>query len=86
VIAGGDYIDAKLEEFAGNGGCDTVASGGVFAIGDDEVEAMAVAQDGHEATDGAATGFADDVANEQDFHGVNTGDRGPWVQLSVIIF
>jgi len=47
---------------------------------------MAIAELWDEAANGAATGFADDVANEQNFHGANTGEGEAFVQLSVIIF
>jgi hypothetical protein len=37
---------------------------------------MAIAEEGNEAANGASAGLADDVANEQNFHGANTGECG----------
>ncbi len=70
VVAGGNAIGAGLEEivkyFFGN----AQATGGVFAVDDDEIEAMARNQAGQVVGHGLAACAADDVAEKQDLHGL----------------
>ena len=56
------------EEFPGDLGRDAVAAGGVFAVGDDEIERVLFAQFRQEDFDRVASGLADDVADEEKFH------------------
>jgi hypothetical protein len=68
MVAAGDDVHAGGEKFTGNLGRDAGAAGGVFAIGDDEVERVLLAQFRQKNFDGSASGFAHDVADEKHFH------------------
>ena len=39
VIAGGDDVDIQFKKFLGESGSNAEASGGIFAVGDDEIDA-----------------------------------------------
>lgn len=68
MIAAGDDVHAGGEQFAGDLGRDAVAAGGVFAVRNDEIERVLVAEAGENVVDGLASGFAHDVADEEKFH------------------
>jgi len=71
MIAAGDAIDACAEQFAGGGGRDAGAAGGIFAVGDDEMKAVPLAQHRHELRHRLPARRADDVSDEKNFHGRN---------------
>ena len=68
MIAGGDDADALLEEFFGDLRGDTKSPGGIFAIGNDEIDAMLVDNFGEVLLDHGAARPAKDVADEQNAH------------------
>jgi len=69
VIAGGDHVDADLEQLVGGLCGDPDAAGGVLAVGDYEVGRVPLAQPGHRRGEPVSTGAADDVRDEEDAHG-----------------
>ena len=68
VIAGGDDADPLLEEFFGDLRRDAKSSGGIFAIGNDEIDAMLVDNFGQVLLDHGAARPAKDVADKQNAH------------------
>ena len=68
MIAAGDGIHSRSKDFVSHLGRDAVAASGVFAIGDNEVQAVLRAQFGKNEFDGSASGFTHDVANEKNLH------------------
>jgi hypothetical protein len=44
MVAGGDGVHAVAEKFLGDVGRDAVAAGGIFAVGDDDIEAVRLPQ------------------------------------------
>ena len=71
MVAGRDGVHAVAEKFVRDVGRDAVAAGGIFAVGDDDVEAVLRALFRQQNFDGVASGMADDVADEQNFHRKN---------------
>src|SRR5438094_615998 len=69
MVAAGDDIDATGEQFFGDPGGDAVAAGGVFAVGDDEIERLLFAKYGQERFDRVTSRLADNIADEKQFHG-----------------
>ncbi len=75
MIAGRDGIHAVAKKFRCDVGRDAVATGGIFAIGNDNVEAVLLAQLGQEFLDRTPSGAAYDVADEEKFHGGILAER-----------
>jgi hypothetical protein len=71
MVAGGDGVHTVAKQFRGEVGRNTVAAGGIFAIGDDHVEAVSVLQVRQNFLDRAPARTADDVADEEYFHAEN---------------
>lgn len=67
VVAEGADVDAGAEDFFEDGGGETGATGGIFGIGDDEVDVAVFDDIGEEFSDDEAAGFTDDVAEAYDF-------------------
>ena len=65
MIAGGDDIDAKLEEFFRDLRRDAEAAGRVLAVGDRQVDAILFLQLGKPLMNDGATGPGEDVAYEE---------------------
>jgi hypothetical protein len=68
MIAAGHDVDAALKEFGSRIDSDARAPGGVFAIGNNQVNLMALAQLREKSADGVPTGLAHDVANKKKLH------------------
>jgi hypothetical protein len=68
MIAARDHVHAGGKNFFGDFWRDTGAASGIFAVGDDEIERVPFAQFRQKNFDRASSGFADDVANEKNFH------------------
>src|SRR5260221_6887021 len=68
MVAGGDGVHAAAKQFLGDVRRDAVAAGGIFAVGDDDVETVRLSQLGQEFLDRAPAWRPDDVADEQNFH------------------
>ena len=68
VIAGGDDVGAEIEELFGDGGGEAEASGGVFAVDDEEVNVVGFKYVGQVFADDVAAGGAKDIADEEDIH------------------
>jgi len=62
MVARGDDRDAATEEFDGEAARDAFASGGVFAIGDYEIDMLFGEGFFYESRSGVAPRFADDVS------------------------
>src|ERR1700683_4297081 len=68
VVAGSDYIDIQLEEFFGERGRYAEAGGGVFAVGDDEIDEV-IAHDSRQAIfHNDSSGPSKDVTNKENAH------------------
>ena len=63
-----DHVHTAQENFLCGPGCDAGATGGVFAVCNDKVQAMFRPQQRHERLHRPASGFTHDVANEKNFH------------------
>ena len=68
MVAGSDGVHSVGKEIGGDVGSDPVAAGGIFAIGDDDVQPVNFAQLGQQFLDGAAPGAPDNVPDKQYFH------------------
>jgi hypothetical protein len=68
VIAGGNDVGAEVEELFGDGGCEAEASGGVFAVDDEEVDVVGFKYVREMFADDVAAGGAKDIADEEDIH------------------
>jgi len=68
VVAGGDDVGAKVEEFFSERGRDAEAAGGVFAVDDGEVDLVAFAHMRQMFADDPAPGTSEDITYEEDFH------------------
>src|SRR5579859_2931204 len=71
MVAAGNDVHAGEENFPGGFGRDAGAAGGVFTIGNDEIERVFFAEFGQEFLDRAPAGLPHDIANEEQFHGLN---------------
>ena len=69
VVAGGEDVGAEVEEVVGNLRSDAEAAGGVFAVDDDELGLVGLAQVTDVRLEDAAARAAKDVADEEDVHG-----------------
>src|SRR3954471_22300821 len=68
VVPAGEQVEARLQQLVGAVRRDARASGGVLRIPDAEIEAVLLAEAGHQLADGVSPGLANDVANEEEFH------------------
>jgi hypothetical protein len=66
VIAGRDEVDAGGEHLVGRLARKAEAAGGVFAVGDHDVDVVLFADEREMFGERLATGSADDVGNGQD--------------------
>ena len=71
MVAAGDDVHARRKNFFCGFGRDAGAAGGVFAVGDDKIERVLFAELGHKFRDRASSGLSDNVADEEQFHGVS---------------
>jgi hypothetical protein len=69
MVAAGDGIHARQKNFPGGFGCDAGAAGGVFAVGDDEVEPEFLPQFWEQFRNRAPARLSHNVADEENFHG-----------------
>jgi hypothetical protein len=64
MVAAGEDFDAAGEQFVGDTRCDAEAGGGIFAVGDAEID-FALGEDVREpVVNDLAAGRADDVADK----------------------
>ena len=68
MIAAGDDVHARIEEFVGGIDGDAGAAGGVFAVGDDEVEAKALSQLWKKLPERVPPGFANNITDKKQIH------------------
>src|SRR3990172_4873593 len=68
VVAGGDDLDPGLEQLIGCAGRQPFAAGGVFAVGDDEVDVVATPDFGEQAGEGPAPHLPHHVADDKYVH------------------
>lgn len=69
VIATGDHINARTKNFLGGPGRYAGTTRGVLAIRHDQVQGILLAQFGNQFANGATTRLADDITDEEHFHG-----------------
>ena len=68
VIAGGEHVDAGVEQLAATVRIDPGATRNVLAVGDHEARLGAMDELRQQPAHGEPPGFADDVAEEEDVH------------------
>src|SRR6266850_380754 len=73
-------IDAGRKNLLRGPGSDAGTSCGVFAIGDDCIEGMALTEERHELLHGAAPRLPHDIADEKNSHGQTIGIQEPGVE------
>ncbi len=71
MVAHGEDVGTGIEEFGRDGGGESVAAGGVLAVDDHRVAGEGLAQPGQFGQEHGAPGAADDVADEEDAHGLS---------------
>jgi len=82
-------VGAEVEEVFGDGGGEAEASGGVFAVDDQEVDVVGFKYVGQVFADDVAAGGAKDIADEEDIHwkslhGVGSVNLCSFAHLSAI--
>lgn len=68
VVAQRNHIHACGEDFVGGFKGYPAAVGGVFAVGDDHIEGMLLAQSGQELAEGFSAWGGGDIAKKKNFH------------------
>ncbi len=68
VVAAGEHLDAEAEQFFGDFRSDAEAGGGIFAVGDDQINLLVLHKVGEALLNDQASGRADDVADEKGAH------------------
>src|ERR1700678_1786638 len=68
VVASRDDVGAEVEEFFRDGWRDAEASGGVFAVDDEEIDGVGFKDVGQMFVDDVAAGGAKDIADKEDVH------------------
>lgn len=68
VVAGGDDVRTEVEDLFGEGGGDAEASGGVFAVDDEEIDGVGFEDVGEMLADDVAAGRSEDVADKENVH------------------
>jgi hypothetical protein len=72
VVAGGDDIDAGVKEFISSIDSDSRAAGGVFSVGDDDVQVEALAKIWKKLPERVPSGFANNVTDKKQVHEVES--------------
>ena len=78
VVAAGEDVDAVVKQFVGQSRGDAEAGGGVFAVGDDQVDLPLRDDVGQAIADDLASWRADDVTDEEYAHAGCTVEGGWW--------
>ena len=68
MIAAGDGVDACGEDFIGSFWRDARAARGVFAVGNDEINSVALAISRQKVPQRMAARLTDDIADKKQFH------------------
>lgn len=68
MVSAGDDVHSSGKKFTRNLRRDAIAASGIFAVGNDEIQRVLIAQSRQNGLDRLASGFAHDVTDEQDFH------------------
>src|SRR5208337_4618657 len=68
MVAGGDDVDAQLEQFFRDLRSDAKTSGGILTVGDGEVHAVLLLQLGQAFMHDGASRAAENVTNEENAH------------------
>jgi hypothetical protein len=76
MVAAGDYLHAGGEDFLRRGGRDTRTTGGIFPVGDDQMNAVLLPQFRNEFPYGTPARLPHDVADEKNLHWRNSNWRG----------
>ena len=69
MIAGGHDVDPEIEKLFGERRSDTEASRSIFAVGNDEIDAVMPAQFGETIFYDGSSGTAENVADKKNFQG-----------------
>ena len=69
VVAGGDDIDAQIEQVFRQRAGDAEAAGGVFSVRDHQIDGAVFHQAGQTVFDDVASGASENVADEENVHG-----------------
>ena len=65
MIAGRNNVDIQFKEFLGESGRDAEAGGGIFSVGDDEIDELITDDAGQTVFDDGASGASENVADEE---------------------
>src|SRR5580658_851100 len=76
MVAGGDDAHAGVQDFQRSIDSDAGAAGGVFAVGDDHVQLMGLAQTRQQPAQGVPPRFANNVADKKKIHRPQFSSRG----------
>src|SRR5262249_29038470 len=68
MIAAGDDINPGSKDFLRGFNGDPRTPGGVFPVGHDHVQRVALTEFGHQLPDGAPAGLTDNIGDKQQFH------------------
>ena len=68
VIAAGEDVDAVVEKFIGEARGDAETGGGIFAVGDDQIDFLLGDDVGEAVADDLASRGADNVTDEENTH------------------
>ena len=73
VISGGHHVDTEIEKLFGQRRRDAEASGGIFAVGNDQIYGVLLAQFGEAIFYDRPAGTAKNVTNEKNFQNEGLG-------------
>ena len=76
MIAGGEHRDVEVEELVDDGGRDAESAGGVFRVGDDQINRALLDERRQVLAHADAAGASEDVANKEN---TQCDDLKPWM-------
>jgi hypothetical protein len=75
MITGGYNIDTGVEYFTRRIDCDASAPGGIFSVGDNDIDIVVLAQFRQQPAQGVPPGFADNIADKKKIHETELNSR-----------
>jgi hypothetical protein len=88
MVPGGQNINPSFKQFRCGVDGDSGAAGGIFSIGDNEIQSLLLAQPGQKFFDGTSARLANYITDKQQFHGprvtswlVLASGMGSWAVL-----
>ena len=84
VVAGGDDVNAEIEQLFGDGGGDAEAAGRIFSV-DDEINRAVFDQAGQAVFDDVASRTSENVADKKNMHDGEVWSMVPRKKASLVL-